>query len=137
MYIIHPFGAFPLLCLWRTDEVAKFSECQNQSVSNAFMYICLLYWRVCISPANGLTNANLAFFPLYHKFYCSIICWYLLFELSLPHEYWIWQGISAWLVFQRQDKWQEAPLSAGSGTKLSEGCCCSCQCQVYRGFVCF
>ena len=29
---ITPLGAFPLLCSWHTDEVAKFSERQNQSV---------------------------------------------------------------------------------------------------------
>jgi len=41
-----PQGAFPLLCFWRTDEFARFSECQNQSVKKTpfSMYISHHKW---------------------------------------------------------------------------------------------
>ena len=42
-----PHEAFPLLCFWRTDEVAKFSECQNQSVQ---LRLLCIYVR----PASAL-----------------------------------------------------------------------------------
>ena len=71
MYTIHLLGRSRCFVLDLQFEVAKFTNRQNQSVSNAFMYICFPLPSRLIGTYGELTRANLVLFFRNSNYLCT------------------------------------------------------------------